>query len=413
MGYTAEELRDLEHPYEDLGTGDALAENMAELNSLSPEDQKSLAARLILACPQSELKAFRSQIEAARTPHDDKQTFHAVLSEAYEIKNRILALLDLRNTKPHQLILGNEFNEKLFHNHRQLAIDVLQDNETSIAERLALTTPPENRNQLTLNVRGIFPDSLLAKKIGHAFAIRRDIDNLLLGAEPHQFFASREYNEDACHEFAGLFSTISGHESSIAAKLALTVPKEERSGILRNISGLISAKDELSRKVSAAFELRRTIELTLLGDKPEQFFSRGFSADLCNEYSVLFSTLIKSKEAAIGEKLSQLDEGTRADINRKLEQINSAAHEQSSPFRLIAEAMTPKQDAVQSTSAELPKPESVVASCGTNPNSLFSVSPELTQRKSLLSGTPITADNTGPGDSNDDGCIKKFCGMFG
>lgn len=420
MGYTVEELRDLKNPYKDLGTGDALAEHREELNSLTPDEQKSLAARMILECPLSDLRTFGHEIEAGRTPHNDKKTFHAVLSEAYEIKNRIIALLDPRNKNPHLLILDNEFDEELFNNHKQLAIDVLENNEAAIAERLALTTPATDRHQLALNVKGIFPGSVLAEKIGHAFAVRRDIDNHLLGDNPHEFFASREYNEDACHEFSGLFSVITDQESSIAAKLALTVPQDNRSSILRNIQGIVPTSNELARKVGAAFELRRSIDLTLLGDKPEQFFARGFSADLCNEFSMLFPALLKGSEAAIGEKLSQLGEGVRADINRKLEMINSAAHDQSNPFRLIAAAMTPKQETTQKAclSSEVSKSEPVVSSSGTNPHSVFNSllikQPEITQRRSLLSRAPTLVDTSSSeeSDSNDDGCLKKFCGLF-
>jgi hypothetical protein len=416
MGYTVEELRDLKNPYKDLGTGDALAEHREELNSLTLDEQKSLAARMILECPLSDLRNFGHEIEAGRTPHDDKKTFHAVLSEAYEIKNRIIALLDPRNKNPHLLILGNEFDEELFNNHKQLAVDVLENNEAAIAERLALTTPATDRNQLALNVKGIFPGTVLAEKIGHAFAIRRDIDNFLLGEDPHQFFASREYNVDACHEFSGLFSVITDQESSIAAKMALTVPQDKRSNISRNIQGLVPTSDELARKVGAAFELRRSIDLTLLGDKPEQFFSRGFSVDLCNEFSMLFPALLKGKELAIGEKLSQQDEKTRADINRKLEMINSTAHDQSNPFRLIAAAMVPKPEATPKPdcSSDVPKPEPVVSSSGTNPNSVFNsllIKPELTQRRTLLR-SPTLVETTPDDDSKDDGCMKKLCGMF-
>ncbi len=420
MGYTVEELQNLKNPYKHLGNGDALAEHREELNSMHLEAKRNLASRMILKCPPGDLKTFHGAIEASRTPHDNKEAFNSILAEAYEVKNRIIALLDPRNKKPHLMILGNEFDEELFNNNKQLAQDVLQDNETAIAERLALTTPKEDRSQLAVNVKSIFPDSELAKKIGHAFAIRHDMEHFLLGDDPHEFFASREYNIDACHEFAGLFTLVAGQESSIAAKLALSTPDKKRSSILQNIRSLaVPSNNELASAIGRAFELRRSIDI-LLGNEPEQFFSRGFSADLCNEFAMLFPILLQGKEESIGEKLSLVDAKTRAEINRKLEIINCAAHEKTCPFRTIAAAMATQPEDTQKsdTTAEISSPKPVASSSGTNPNSLFNSSNSgPAQRRSLLK-TPTVQDSDPEKDedttekSKESSCYKSFCGMF-
>ncbi|MFO3154858.1 hypothetical protein SCR00_04520 [Legionella pneumophila serogroup 1] len=51
MTFTCDELKGLEHPYEVLGNGDALAENREELNKLSNDEKLVLASRLVLECP--------------------------------------------------------------------------------------------------------------------------------------------------------------------------------------------------------------------------------------------------------------------------------------------------------------------------------------------------------------------------
>lgn len=86
MTFTCDELKGLEHPYEVLGNGDALAENREELNKLTSDEKLVLACRLVLECPVNELKDFAHAIEAARMPQDDSDTFHSVLFQAYQVK---------------------------------------------------------------------------------------------------------------------------------------------------------------------------------------------------------------------------------------------------------------------------------------------------------------------------------------
>ncbi|KTD44848.1 lpg0008 family Dot/Icm T4SS effector [Legionella quateirensis] len=415
MGYSLEEIQGLQNPYKDLGNGDALAEHREGLNQLSAEQKKDLATRMVLDCPQTELKSFGRVIEAARVPHADHPTFYSVLFEAYEVKRRIYALLDSRNKNPHLLILDKEFDEELFNKYKDLALQVLDTNETAIAERLAETTPEESRNQVALNVKGIFPDTLFARKIGQAFALKRDIDRLLLGDNPNEFFSSREYSVDSCQEFSGLFKVTKNKESSIAAKLALSAPQEKQSIIARNIQNLVPTDDEFATKVRTAFTVRRNIDL-LLGDKPEQFFtSRDFSVDNCLEFSILFPALLEGHEQSIGEKLSLLESKTLSDINRKLEMINGAAHDQTNPFRLIAAAIVPKQGPSQQQEPTVDAPKAEPASStSSNPNTIFQS--VLKKRPTELTRSPTLAqssmDSDSDSDSEDEDCFSKCCNMF-
>jgi hypothetical protein len=412
MGYTVEEIRDLENPYLNLGNGDALAEHREELNKLTPEEQMDLASRMVLGCPNTELKDFFHAIEATRNPSDDTQTFHSVLASAYEVKKRIFALQDPRNKNPHLLILGNEFDEELFGTYHDLAMQVLDKNETSIAERLAITTPADDRNQLALNVKGIFPNSLFATKLGHAFAIRRDIDTLLLTDHPELFFSSREFSIDGCIEFKGLFQSLTEQDATnIAQKLAMNTPEDERNGVSQHCQKINAAKDTFSSKVREAFALRRDIDSLLMGEHPELFFaSRDFSVDICLEFSSLFS-LVKGQEQNIGKKLSLQDEKTRADINRKLEMINNAAHDQSSPFRLIACAMSPQEEVVQTAEASSQQQPAPKPAENSNPYRFYR--DELHQRRQQDRMTLTAEADVDQQDQEEEkSCLSKFCGFL-
>lgn len=317
------------------------------------------------------------------------------------------------------MILEKEFDGELFNNFNKLAIDVLTNNEVAIALRLAETTPAQDRSRVSQNINNIFPQSLFAAKVGHAFAVRRDIERLLLGDRPDQFFSSREFKIDSCIEFASLFNVvINDKESSIAGKLALRTPAENRSDVVMKIKGFCAEDSELAIKVQSAFALRRDIERNLLGDNPEQFFnSRDFSVDLCLEFAILFPELLKGHEQAIGEKLAKLDAKVRSDISRKLEMINGAAHEQSSPFRIIASAMVPKEEpcltkptpvVLPSTEEIIPKQESPTSL--RNRNVLFKEQTEEHKKKNSQM-EPIASDSEEEEEKQN--CWTSFCGLFG
>ncbi|KTD53558.1 hypothetical protein Lsan_3968 [Legionella santicrucis] len=217
MPFTYEQIIELENPYEQLSNGDALAENAKVLNQLSEEEQKTLATKIIAACPESKFKQYGRHINALRSFEEDG--FHAVISGAYQVRHRIFTLLDPRNKTPHSLFL-EEFNPDLFNNFGDLAKEILKGNEQAIAERLALCTPEESRSKLARNVEITFPHSSFATKSKAAFAIRRNVDKLL-GENPEQFFESRDFNKDAYNMFPSMFQTLlKGQEDQIGKKLS-------------------------------------------------------------------------------------------------------------------------------------------------------------------------------------------------
>ncbi|KTC92252.1 lpg0008 family Dot/Icm T4SS effector [Legionella cincinnatiensis] len=217
MPFTYEQIIELENPYEQLSNGDALAENAKVLNQLSEEEQKTLATKIIAACPQSEFKQYGRHINALRS--FEEESFHAVISGAYQVRQRIFALLDPRNKTPHTLFL-EEFSSDLFNNFNDLTKGLLKDNEQAIAERLALCTPERSRSKLARNIEITFPHSSFATKSKAAFAIRHNVDKLL-GETPEQFFESRDFNKDAYNMFPSMFQALlKGQEEKIGKKLS-------------------------------------------------------------------------------------------------------------------------------------------------------------------------------------------------
>lgn len=241
MGFKVEDIRKLQNPYLELGSGDSLAEHREELNKLEREEMVSLSSRMVLECPESDLRDFGHAIEALRSPQDDIETFHEVLEKAYEVRQRITSLIDIRNEQPHRFILDAEFNEELFNDYNELALNVLKTNETDIATRLALTTPETDRSKLARNIRNIFPDSVFSTKVGAAFTVRRNIEDLLLSDEPEDFFTSRDFSVDLCLEYSKLFSLLKGHEKEIGEKLSLIESDKTRSDIGRKLEQLNAA----------------------------------------------------------------------------------------------------------------------------------------------------------------------------
>jgi len=407
MTHTSEDIKKLDDPYTELNSSDQLVEHQEELDKLSAKEMKKLASKMMFSCPHSELNNFGHAIKAIKG-----STFHPVLYQAYEVTQRMHTLLNPEHPRPHDFLTGQEFNGDLFNEFTKLSLKFIKGNETIIATRLALTTPEEQRSELSKNVRNTFRDSELPSKIGAAFTLRRSID-LLLGDKPEDFFTSKEFNADLLNEFEELSSALlNGNETAVATRLALTTPKEGRSNVSRNIRSLFS-DSEMTTRVGAAFTLRRNIDL-LLGDKPEDFFtSEEFNIDLCNEFSMMFPPLLEGREQAIGEKLSTLDHSVRHKIARNFETINCQAHDKANPFKLISAAMTPKVEE-ERTAVVVPqevKPEPIT----TSSNNRYSFSSELRARKEKTAAITTTEGLESDDDIEEEpsSCISSLCGFLG
>lgn len=235
MTFTRIELIALENPYEQLSDGDALAKNAKMLNTLSDKEQVALATKIIAACPEAKFKQYAHHIRALGNLTKNEDSFHSVLSEAYQVRKRINSLLDSQNKKPHALFLA-EFNPAPFHRFSALAKHVLESNEPTIAERLALCAPEQDRSQLAHNINTTFPRHILAEKIQIAFMLRRNIEKLLLGDNPDKFFTSRDYSKDTCRMFINMFrALLKGHEETIGEKLGAIESESARASVKRRL----------------------------------------------------------------------------------------------------------------------------------------------------------------------------------
>jgi hypothetical protein len=242
MAFTYQEIIALENPYEELSTGDALAENAAVLNALDNDEKRTMATKIIAACPQAKLNSYFLQIEALKNPSNTSESFHSVISEAYQVRKRIFALIDPKNRAPHNLLIGDEFTPELFHRFKELTQKVLENNEPIIAERLALCAPDAARSQIARNIDIAFPKSALTTTLQTAFTLRRNIDHVLLGAKPEQFFTSPDYKKETCDLFATMFRTLlKDKEKEIADKLAAIESMETRAKIKHQVE-LLSTK---------------------------------------------------------------------------------------------------------------------------------------------------------------------------
>ncbi|MCL9683131.1 lpg0008 family Dot/Icm T4SS effector [Legionella maioricensis] len=273
MTFTCEQIKQLEKPYQDLGSSDALAEHRDELNKLSPKEMQDLASRMILACPQEELDSFGEAIHSLASTTEEP-SFHAVISQAHAVKKHILRLLDPTHKSPHDLLMDEEASEELFIPFKALALKILENNESAIAGRLALATPAKSRSQLSHHLNNTFNGSELAAKTAAAFTVCRDIERFLLGVKPEEFFTSPEFNVDLCLEFSMLFAPLlKGHEQAIGEKLSLLEPKV-RHGIGRKLEMMCpNAHDKQSpfRLIAAAMtskEMEHQQETPVQTEKP-------------------------------------------------------------------------------------------------------------------------------------------------
>lgn len=242
MPYTAEQIKQLDNPYQELHTAESLAMHKTELDKLSPEEMKVLATKMLLACPNEDMNQFAKNFAELKKA---ESSFFTVLYEAHDIKMHIIALLNPKHPTPYSLLIGEEFSQDRFNKFNTLASELLKSNEAALAIRLALTTPPENRSSVAANVRNTFPKSECAQKVAAAFDLCRQMDRYLLSGQPQQFFSSKDYNPDLCREFSSLFfARIKNNEATIGKQLSL-LKREEISKIYRQLEQLnIAAHDK-------------------------------------------------------------------------------------------------------------------------------------------------------------------------
>ena len=222
MKYTSKEIMKWPNPYETFNKTDGLyGENLDTLNELSDKHKEKvdLATKIIHACPKTDLNPLRKKLEALNV--NGKNSFYSVITQAYEVKQSLIGLVDPRNKNPHNLFLGKEFNSGVYAQFGELAQLTLKGSESGLAEKLALKTPADQRSELARNIAIAFPDSLFAKKIGTAMTLVHQLETLLLGAHPEQFFSSPDFNTEICKEFLNLSATtLKGQEKAIGDKLS-------------------------------------------------------------------------------------------------------------------------------------------------------------------------------------------------
>lgn len=257
MTFSLEQIKASDNLYAELGNSDALVEHLPLLNNLTVPEQREIALKLISSCPDEELKTFAYAIRATKVYGLQQETFHDVLSCVFEVRKRTLALLDSRNPKPYQQLIGDEFSPDLFVEFNHYALELMNPKANEIATKLALSTPKEHCNEVARNLSQIFPCSELVAQVHQAFTLRKQIDLFLLGSEPFKFFISPEFSAENYLKFDPVFELISYKDEEIAAKLSSTPKDEEiRALVLANME-LIFPKSNLLEKTRAHFNPAR------------------------------------------------------------------------------------------------------------------------------------------------------------
>lgn len=310
MTHTSEDIKKLDDPYSELNSSDQLVEHQEELDKLSSKEMNKLASKMMFACPHAELNSFGHAIKAIKD-----STFHPVLYQAYEVTQRMHTLLNPDHPRPHDFLTGKEFNGDLFNEFTKLSLKFIKDNETVIATRLALTTPEEQRSELSKNVRNTFRDSELPAKIGAAFTLRRSIDQLL-GDKPEDFFTSKEFNIDLCNEFSMMFPPLlEGREQQIGEKLS-TLDHSVRHKIARHFETIncqAHDKNNPFKLISAAMMPKVEEEKTAVV-VPEEVKSEPITTSSNNRYS--FSSELRArKEKAAALSTTAVDSESDDDID--------------------------------------------------------------------------------------------------
>ncbi|MGQ3889620.1 hypothetical protein ACQUW5_11370 [Legionella sp. CNM-1927-20] len=219
--YTAEELRNLPNPYKELfEDNDTLAENRDSLEQLSYKDKLTVTTKMLLACPNNQLRMLSARAEELRHHQEPEDSFHRVLSRGLEVRHRIQAMADQQNPHPQNNLLDNEFNADLFNEFGELKIKLTERELTELVNNLVLKTPDNQIQELSKNIRAGLSETNLGPALSEAFVLRRLL-TLLQSQQPHQAFTSSDFNSDLFHKYPCLVTSfLSGHEAEIAQRLA-------------------------------------------------------------------------------------------------------------------------------------------------------------------------------------------------
>ncbi|KTD42793.1 lpg0008 family Dot/Icm T4SS effector [Legionella parisiensis] len=317
MAFTRIDIIALENPYEQLSDGDALAKNAEVLNTLSNKEQVALATNIIAACPEAKFKQYAHHIRALGNLTQSADTFHSVLSEAYQVRQRLNSLLDSRNKTPHALFLGKEFNPGPFHRFSTLAKHLLESNEPAIAERLALSVPEQDRSQVAHNLSTMFPKHILAEKTQLAFMMRRNIEKLLLGDNPEKFFTNRDYSKDTCRMFINMFRTLlKGQEETIGEKLCTIESESTRASVKRHLELLhTEVFDETNpfKLIADSLRAKESSEQKKTGSQTTNPYGYFNSRSPILPLSITPTNDTDEKERSQRKEEEEYDESTRSD----------------------------------------------------------------------------------------------------
>jgi hypothetical protein len=247
MAYTKKDVLAISDPYEVFKNGDAFIQHKDVLNQLNKKEKTALATKIILCCPQAELRNMGYAIEALSTfIGSDSDNFYTYLKESHELQTKLNSLLDLNNIKPHLLILKHELNDTLVHKYPVLVQTYLTSKELLIAEKLNINTPVNNRTELVRTVIRLFPNSVLSTKLQASFTLRRNIETFLMGSEPEKFFTNRDFNHDLCIEFSALFTALLARQEASVGELLASLDDDKLStqisGKLKRLSDEMPAK---------------------------------------------------------------------------------------------------------------------------------------------------------------------------
>jgi hypothetical protein len=168
MLLTYNQIKEHDNPYELFKTENTLLENRNLLNEiLSEEEKRNLASRIILGCPDTLFNQYNWTITQLSNTNNNEDFYYA-LKQAWDIKYNILQLASRTNLLPHLFFFKGKLND--YHQFEELYDELLGTHRVAILLNLSEKTPQEDRLQVILNAKEMFPSCSIHKYIGIAFS---------------------------------------------------------------------------------------------------------------------------------------------------------------------------------------------------------------------------------------------------
>lgn len=171
--YTKERILHAQAPHTLFKSGDDFAEHKQILDGLSKEEQRALAEKIVLGCPQEQYRSLTQKIRALMHMGRPDDGFYSVMNHALSLAKHLTVLVDEKKDNPHLHVLSEGFelvHQACYQQFPTLVAKLLAGKEATLANRLKQSTPEIRHAELCDRLyKALSEESAFKQALQHTF----------------------------------------------------------------------------------------------------------------------------------------------------------------------------------------------------------------------------------------------------